>query len=310
MKICNNVSPAESCCGLETTATLGTFDGVHIGHRHILHRVISHAIETGKQSAVITFDRHPASVLHPENSPKILTTLDEKLAVFETLGIDVVYVLTFTKQIADMTAEQFIVKYLLDCLGMSCFIVGYDHGFGKERKGSTDSLRELTHKYNFTLEIQQPVTYNGMIVNSSAIRIIIADGKVDMASELLGNDYSFDGSVVPGLGYGKEIGYPTANIKLSNQEKIVPADGVYTGWMRHGAEKMDAVISIGPRPTFNCDETAIEVHVPDFDGDIYDAEVSVGFRQRLRDIEKFDSKEELIEQIKKDIEMLNQHIPL
>lgn len=306
MKVYKNISPSDSYCELKTTVTLGTFDGVHIGHRHILKKVISNAEQSGEQSAVVTFDRHPNSVLKPESSPKLLTTPDEKIALFENLGIDIVLVITFTKQISEMSAEQFIKKYLIDSLGMNHFIAGYDHGFGKNRRGSSDTLEELAQKYNFTLEIQKPLSYNGIIINSSTIRTNLIKGKIDAASELLGTDYSFRGDVITGHGTGRKIGVPTANIAIKDPEKIIPLSGVYVGWLKFEGEKKEAVISLGSRPTFDREEDTIEVHVPRFTGDLYGKEVNVGFSRRLRNIVKFDSEQELIRQIKKDIEMMNQ----
>lgn len=310
MKICRGVSPADTCCGLKTTVTLGTFDGVHIGHRYILNKVISNAEHSGEQSAVITFNRHPYEVLKPESTPKLLTTLDEKIALFEAIGINIVYIIEFTRKISEMNPEQFISRYLVDCLGMSHFIVGYDHGFGKGRKGSSEVLQKFAMKYDFTLEIQSPVEYNGIIVNSSTIRNYLLMGKTDAASDLLGTDYSFRGNVISGYGLGKKIGIPTANITLIDQEKIVPLSGVYAGWIEFIDQKREALIHLGSRPTVNRNEEGIEVHIPDFTGDLYGKEVRVGFKRRLRNIKQFESEQALVQQIKKDIEVLNQLILL
>ena len=310
MKIYKNFDISRSNCGFKTTVTLGTFDGVHIGHREILKKVIDRAEQSGEQSSVVTFDRHPSTVLKPDLSPNLLSTLDEKLSLFETIGIDITFVISFTKQIAEMNAEQFMKEYLITCLGMSHFIVGYDHGFGKERKGTSDILRELAHKYNFILEILKPVTYNGMVVNSSIIRSYLSEGKVDSASVLLGTDYSLRGYVISGHGLGRKIGIPTANIMINDPKKIIPLSGVYAGWLEFEGTKRESVLCLGSRPTFNREEEAIEVHIPEFGGNLYGKEVKVGFSQRLRDIEKFESQQALVQQIKKDIETLKQLVLL
>jgi len=302
MKIYKNFKPSPKNCGIKTVATLGTFDGVHIGHRHILNRVINRAEQTGIKAVVLTFDRHPVSIIKPDFSPKLLTTLDEKLVIFEKTGIDITFVLTFTKHIADMTADQFIKEYLIDCLGMNCFIVGYDHGLGKDRAASSDKLKEHAQKLSFNLEVVQPIKREGVIVNSSTIRNHVLQGRVDLASALLGEDYSFLGQVVEGRGVGKEIGFPTANIVPKNPEKIIPANGVYAGWIKIEHKKRHAVITIGPKPTFDLKEELIEIHIPDYEADLYKRILQIGFVRKLRDIEKFESKHSLIQQIKYDID--------
>jgi riboflavin kinase / FMN adenylyltransferase len=303
MKIYRNFTPSQPYCGIRSTVTLGTFDGVHIGHRQILHRVVENASKTGEKGVVVTFDRHPISVINPEVSPGMLTTLEEKLDLFAEAGIDCTYILTFTLQIAKMSAELFIKEYFIDCLGMTCFIVGYDHGFGKDRKASTKELREYSHHLNFNLEIVKPVTHFGTIVKSSTIRARILEGNVLAASKLLGRNYSFSGKVVHGQGIGKKIGFRTANLQKEDPEKILPPAGVYSGWVKLEGKKLLAVISIGPRPTFNSTEEVIEAHIPEFEGDLYGQCLQVGFLDFQRGIQKFDSADSLVKQIKKDIEI-------
>jgi riboflavin kinase/FMN adenylyltransferase len=301
---------ASSCCGIKSAATLGTFDGVHIGHRRILEKVITYASDNGLQSAVVTFDRHPASFLYPDKAPQLLTTTEEKLELLEETGIENVFIIEFTNQIANMSPDDFIQQYLVKCLGLCHFVVGYDHGFGKDRKGSAESLDRIAHLNGFSVEIQPPVTVNGVLVSSSAIRKCITDGAVDTADEMLGRDFSLTGKVVSGHGVGKTIGIPTANIEPSSHEKIVPRRGVYAGWIVFENIKREAVISLGPRLTFGDAVDSIEVHVPEFHGDFYGKNAKIGFTKRIRDMRKFNSTEELIIQIKKDIELMNHLIPL
>ena len=302
MKIYKDFKPTPGLCGFTTVATLGTFDGVHIGHRKILEQVKARAEQTELHAVVLTFEHHPISVLKPDFSPKLLSTLDEKLIIFEKIGIDKVFILTFTKNIADMTAEQFITEYLKDCLGMSYFIVGYDHSLGKGGTASSKILQEYAQKFNFHLEIVRPITKDGMIVKSSTIRNHVLNGRVDLASVLLGEQYSFLGQVVEGRGCGEKIGFPTANIIPKDAGKIIPASGVYGGWIEIEKEKKDAVITIGPRPTFDLKEEIIEIHIPDFEGVLYGKILRVGFVRKLRNVEKFESQLALIKQIKNDIE--------
>ena len=201
-----------------------------------------------------------------------------------------------------MTAEQFTAEYLKDCLGMSYFIVGYDHSLGKGGTASSKILQEYAQKFNFHLEIVRPITKDGMIVKSSTIRNHVLNGRVDLASVLLGEQYSFLGQVVEGRGCGEKIGFPTANIIPKDAGKIIPASGVYSGWIKFEDEKKDALITIGPSPTFDLEEELIEIHIPDYEGNLYGKSVRIGFVKRLRDIEKFESQEKLIQQIKNDIE--------
>lgn len=303
MNIYRNFAPTQPFCGIRSAVTLGTFDGVHVGHRQILKRVVEYSRKSGDKAVVVTFDKHPISVLNPENSPGMLTTLNEKIELFAEAGIDSTFILTFTQQIARMSAELFIKEYFIDCLGMTCFIVGYDHGFGKDRKASTKELREYAHHLKFCLEIVKPVIRCGTIVKSSTIRSRILEGKVGAAATLLGRNYSFRGKVIHGQGIGNNIGIPTANLLKEDLEKILPLSGVYAGWVELEGKKLHAVISIGSRPTFNSPEEAIEVHIPGYTGDLYGQYLHIGFYDRLREIQKFDSEESLVEQIKKDIEI-------
>ena len=301
MNVCRDFAPSQPYCGIQSAVTLGTFDGVHIGHRHILQRVVEHARKTGEKAVVVTFDRHPSEVLNPEASPGLLTTQAEKMELFAEAGIDSTFILTFTEQIARMTAESFMKEYFIDCLGMTCFIVGYDHGFGKDRKASTKELREYAQRLNFCLEIVKPVVRGGTIVKSSTIRVLIQEGKVRSASTLLGRDYSLRGKVIHGQGMGKKIGIQTANLLLEDPEKILPLAGVYSGWVEFDGKRLSALIAIGPRPTFGELEEAIEVHIPGYTGDLYGQKLHIGFSDRLRKIIKFDAPESLVEQIQRDI---------
>lgn len=301
MKILKTVPLSLDTGQNKTSVTLGTFDGVHIGHRHILHEVISRSKSAGETSLVLTFDSHPLSVLKSDFSPKLLMTLDEKLTVFERIGIDITCIIPFTKEIAGLSARQFIEDYLLKRFNMGTLIVGYDHGFGKKGGEGRESFHDLSSLLNFSLKTVEPVEHDGIIIKSSKIRSLIADGDVESASRLLETDYSLKGTVVQGKGLGKKIGIPTANVEPDNKEKIVPADGVYAGWAEHEGKRLNAVVHIGPRPTFDIEKESIEAHLFEFSGNLYGKKIRIGFIRKLRDILRFGTQDELTNQIKNDI---------
>ncbi len=301
MKVYRSFTPSSGECGFRSAVTLGTFDGVHLGHRRILERVVARSRADGIESVVVTFDRHPASVLRKAVSPGLLTALDEKLDLFRESGIDRVYVLHFTREVAETPADTFIRDQLVRCFGMRHFVVGYDHGFGRNREVTTERLREYSRDLGFDLEITEPVVCRDMVVKSSVIRSMIRQGDVRTAAELLGREYTVCGHVVHGEGLGRQIGIPTANITADSPEKILPGQGVYAGWGEAGNIRTPGVISIGPRPTFDITEETIEIHLPGYSGDLYGARMCIGFTARLRDIERFESREALVKRIQLDI---------
>jgi len=303
MKILKTVPLSLTNGDIKTSITLGTFDGVHIGHRHILQEVISRAKSVGEISLVLTFDSHPLSILKPGFSPKLISTLDEKLTDFEKIGIDITSIIPFTKEIAGLSARRFIEDYLLKRFNMGTLIVGYDHGFGAKNGDSRESFHDLSSLLNFSLKIVEPVEHDGIIVKSSEIRSLIADGDVESASRLLETDYSFIGTVVEGNRLGKKIGIPTANVEPENKDKIIPSGGVYAGWVEHEGKRRSAVVHIGPRPTFDIEKEAIEAHLLEFSENLYGKKIRLGFIRKLRDILRFETQDELIYQIKNDIKI-------
>ena len=303
IKVFHDFSPKPSACGEDTTLTLGTFDGVHRGHCRILERVREHAVRTGTAGAVVTFDRHPMTVVRPGSAPQILTTLEEKVALFAENGIDTVHVVTFTADVAEMTAERFVEERLLGCLSMRHMIVGYDHHFGKGRSGTQTSLEDIARRHGFTVAVQEPMKYNGRIVKSTAIRESLQNGDVRGAAEMLGRVYTVSGHVAHGTGTGTRLGFPTANVTVADATKLIPKDGVYAGWISFGQYRFDAVMNIGGRPTFNVHGgDVIEVHIPGYTGDMYDADVRVGFSGRIRDISTFQTEQDLVQRISEDVE--------
>jgi len=306
MHVTYTFTPSDKSCGYHTAATLGTFDGVHEGHRHLLSRLVDVSREKSIESAILTFDAHPQTIINPEHAPKMLSTLDEKLKTFESLGIDRVFILHFTTDIARMEAREFIERYLIDCLGVSHYIVGYDHHFGNDKLSSSKRLHEFADEHGFTVEIIPPVVIDGMTVKSSTVRDLLSNGNVERAMGMLGEPYSFEGIVTRGRGVGKNLGFPTANIHAVDGRKQLPGDGVYAGSVILDGKQHEAVTVIGSNPTFNLSQTIIETHILDLDDNIYDKKIRVGFINRLRNIKKFNTTGDLVRQITLDIEQTRQ----
>jgi len=281
--------------------TIGNFDGVHRGHKEIFKKIVQEARETHKKSVVITFDPHPQKIIHPEKRPFfLLTPLQEKLDLIASCGIDASLLIAFSSDFAEISAGQFVEDILWKKLRLSKLFVGYDYVFGKGKQGNTEFLKASGKKFSFQVEEIGVVEADGMIASSTNIRLSILAGNVKLASEMLGRPYSVSGVVIKGYRRGTEItGYPTANIK---SEKVIPATGVYAIIAELNATRHHGVINIGNNPTFGNEETSAEVHLFDFEGDIYGKDITILFIDRLRDEKKFKSPEELGRQIKRDIE--------
>jgi len=296
--------------GRGSAVTIGAYDGLHLGHRAVIAEVRREAESRGLASAVVTFDRHPAAVVRPETAPKLLCDLDQKLELLESTGIDLVVVITFDEQRAAETAEEFVQEVLVDCLRARTVIVGADFHFGKARGGNVALLNQLGPELGFDVHGMALVDVDGQPaagqqrVSSTAIRRALAEGDVEAAAEMLGRPHEVRGLVHHGDKRGRELGFPTANVSVPGSI-LLPADGIYAGWLRReGGEVLPTAISLGRRPTFyeTADASLLEAHVLDFAGDLYDERVAVRFVQRLRGEAKFDSVEELIEQMQRDID--------
>ncbi|MDE0802000.1 MAG: bifunctional riboflavin kinase/FAD synthetase [Acidimicrobiales bacterium] len=299
--------------GRGAVVTIGAYDGLHLGHRAVIDRVKAVAADQGLSSAMVTFDRHPASVVRPESAPKLLCDLDQKLELLESTGIDVVVVVTFDELRAAETAEEFVQEVLVDCLGARSIIVGADFHFGKGRGGNVALLEEMGPSLGFEVQGMPLVDADGAPaergerVSSTAIRRALAEGDLAKASAMLGRDHEVRGVVAHGDARGREIGFPTANVSVPGSIQL-PADGIYAGWIERAAPdaQVGAVhataISLGRRPTFyeTADASLLEAHVLDFDGDLYDEHVAVRFVERIRGEEKFDSVDALVAQIEQD----------
>ncbi|MGV7929623.1 MAG: bifunctional riboflavin kinase/FAD synthetase [Spirochaetota bacterium] len=293
--------PAEKGYFRNPVVTLGSFDGVHLGHRRIFSMVLNIARQKGGDAIVITFNTHPRKVLTPLTPPKILTTTDEKLRAIGDCGIENVVLLDFTHDMAEMNATGFFNEIVLRKIGVIDIVVGYDHAFGKNREGTIDFLRELSKTRGFGVTRVEPKNFYSRPVSSTWIRTEIEDGNVKLASALLGRNYGLRGTVAPGAGRGAKIGFPTANIVPEDRDKVIPGDGVYAVRVRLEDERsFKGMLNIGTNPTFDGVQRTIEVNIFDFDSDLYGRALEVEFVERLREEVRFASVKELVAQLEKD----------
>ena len=287
----------------KSVITLGTFDGLHLGHQQIVDKVIQKSRKSGGRSFLITFDPHPRKVIPGRNDVKILSTLDEKEVILEQLGLENLFVINFTTEFSKQSPEEFVKKYLVDGIGLQEIVIGHDHHFGKERDGNFELLQNLGRKFNFTVTLIPEFSVEGETVSSTKIRKALLAGDVLKAGKMLGRNYSFKGKIVRGDGRGRKLGFPTANLSTGNEDKLIPAKGIYAAECIVENEKHFGLLSLGSRPTFHKDGDIIpEFYIFDFDRDIYDKIMQVNLVERIRDEEKYNSVDELIIQMKKDEE--------
>lgn len=284
-----------------SVVTIGVFDGVHVGHQAIMGKVRDGALRRGVKSVVITFDRNPVEAIDPGTDISYITTLDQKLGLIEKQGIDTVLVLPADGDLVKMSAEDFVADVVHGKFAAVKAVVGSNFAFGRGRAGNVKLLESLSGKYGYEVEVVQPVRRGEVTVSSTVIRSLIGAGRVEEANDMLGHHYVMLGQVVKGSGIGRDIGYPTANIKPADRQ-VIPSDGIYAVDACIGNEWMRAVASIGVRPTVGDGTHAIEVHVMDFAGDMYGAQIETAYLKRLRDEEKFPGVEDLKLQIARDIE--------
>jgi riboflavin kinase/FMN adenylyltransferase len=283
-----------------TVITIGNFDGVHLGHRAILARVVQRARELGGQAVAVTFDPHPLKLLRPEMALPLLTTPEQKLNLLAGCGLDAVVVLPFTREFAALPARDFVTGYFCERLRVREVVIGHDYAFGRGREGNIDLLKEMGTGHGFTVQVVWAVEADSAVVSSSLIRALLRLGKVAEGGRLLGRPYGVAGTVVRGKGRGaKLLGVPTANIRPVNE--LLPASGIYAVKVRRGAAILPGVANIGTCPTFDNCEFTLEVHLLDFDGDLYGEDLGVDFVARLREERRFPSIEALAAQIHADI---------
>jgi len=281
--------------------TVGSFDGLHKGHIKIFEKVLELSNKNNGTSFVITFEPHPRSVISKDFDLKILTSLEEKKEVLEKIGIENLMVINFTKEFSQLTSDEFIKQYIVDKIGSSQMVIGHDHKFGKDRLGDEKKLREVGKIYNLDVTAVPPEMLNGEIISSTKIRNALFAGDVEKAGSLIGRNYTLAGIIVKGMQRGRLLGFPTANIQPDDENKALPMNGVYIVKCLLENEIHFGIMNIGYRPTFeNKHEVVSEVHILNFDRDIYGKYFKVEFLKRLRNEKKFESKEDLIHQIEAD----------
>ncbi len=279
--------------------TIGSFDGIHLGHRKLMELTKDSALKLNLPSVVLTFHPHPLKVLHPEGKVHLITTFEKKIELIKAIGIDYLIYITFTPEFASMTPEDFIENVIVKKLNPVKIIVGHDFAFGIGKSGNIALLEKLANKLNFDLMVVSPIKIGNKIVSSTLIRRLVLSGKVCAVKRFLGRHYSVHGKVVKGSGRGKKLGYPTANI--IPEEELFPKDGVYATLVKIDNEFHDSATNIGSNPTFEEEIRRIETYIFNFNKDLYDKEIEVFFVARLRPEIKFDNSTELENRIKKDI---------
>jgi riboflavin kinase/FMN adenylyltransferase len=281
--------------------TSGTFDGVHVGHQKILHRLKEVATKNNGETVVITFWPHPQMVLHPENhSLKLLNTFEEKAALLKAEGIHHLLRIEFTKEFSLISSLDFIQNILVETIGTKKLVIGYDHRFGHNREGSFEQLKINATNYGFDVEEIPRQDVDHISVSSSKIRQALENSQIETATHLLGRPYTITGQVVQGDKLGRELGYPTANIEVDSRYKLIPSDGIYAVTVTYENKTFKGMLYIGPRPTVNGTQRVIEVNLFDFNKDIYGDRLIVHFHQLLRQDKKFDSLETLKNQLHRD----------
>lgn len=283
--------------------TIGTFDGVHSGHRKVLDRLKKIASEIHGETVVFTFHPHPRQVVSPgEKNLRLLNTLDEKVELLRFSEIDHLVVYPFTPGFARLTYQEFVRDILVEKIKPACVVVGYDHKFGHKREGDFNCLRECSEKFSFKIENLDVLLINEVNVSSTRIREALESGEVLRANKYLGYPYELHGRVVQGNRLGREMGFPTANIEAAEITKLIPGHGVYAVKIKHAGCLYNGMLNIGTRPTFNhnADNRSIEVNIFDFDEVLYGDQISLVFYDKIRDEIKFSGKEALIEQLHKD----------
>jgi riboflavin kinase/FMN adenylyltransferase len=300
MKICFNYN---QCSYNENTVlTVGTFDGVHAGHRRIIETMQERASALASRSCLVTFNPHPQQVLSKSGKKniRILTSLEEKAQILEDIGIDILLVIPFTVEFANISAEEFVHTILIQNIGIKEIVVGHDHAFGKDREGSIDNLKSFGEHWGFGVTVVPPLLDNGVPVSSTRIRKLIQERRLEEAHNFLGRPFSFTGTVVRGDGRGRSLNYPTANIVLKHPEKIMVPDGIYVCEVDLNGTPFKAMMSIGFRPTFNAQKHTVEVHILDFDQNLYGEAITVCVLHFIRDELKFENELELIKRMDLD----------
>ena len=283
--------------------TIGTFDGVHLGHREVISELKRISAFSGGESVVFTFEPHPRIVIAPqEDSLRLLSTKNEKINLMEKIGIDHLVIYPFTVDFSKLSYNEFVRNILVGKMNISSLVVGYDHRFGQGRKGDFSSLELLSKELNFKVEQLSQLLVDSKVVSSTKIRLALEAGDVSKANHFLGYRYSLSGKVIEGKQLGRKLGFPTANIETFDNHKLVPGDGVYAVFVKTGEKIYKGMLNVGIRPTvnYNADHKSIEVHIFDFDSDIYNSGITLYFVMKIRDEQKFAGIVELHKQLVQD----------
>ncbi|NEW82188.1 MAG: bifunctional riboflavin kinase/FAD synthetase [Mariniphaga sp.] len=283
--------------------TIGTFDGVHLGHREVISELKRISTLSGGDSVVFTFDPHPRIVIAPqEDSLRLLSTKKEKINLMEKIGIDHLVIYPFTSEFSKLPYNEFVKNILVRRMNMASLVVGYDHRFGQGRKGDFNSLEILSNELNFKVEQLSELLVDNKVVSSTKIRSALEAGEIPKANHFLGYRYPLSGKVIEGKQLGRKLGFPTANIETLDDHKLVPGDGVYAVFVQTKGGIFKGMLNIGIRPTvnYNADHKSIEVHIFDFESDIYNSEITIYFVSKIRNEQKFDGIVELHEQLVQD----------
>jgi riboflavin kinase / FMN adenylyltransferase len=287
--------------------TSGTFDGVHLGHQKILTKLKEIASENNGESVIITFYPHPRTVLFNDSQNlKLLNTLTEKILLLKQFGIDHLIIIPFTREFSEISSTNFIEEILIKKIGAKALVIGYDHRFGKNREGGFEYLKENAESFGFEVMEIPRHDVESIGISSSLIRNALLEGDVKQAALLLGANYTLSGKVVKGKQLGRTLGFPTANIYVMEDYKLIPSDGVYAVFINYNSQIFKGVLNIGKRPTIEGKDRTIEVNIFDFDKEIYGENLTISFEQKIRDEQKFDSLEALKKQIDLDANQAKQ----
>lgn len=287
--------------------TLGNFDGVHLGHQKILKRIIDEAGRIHGESVVITFEPHPLKLLHPEQCPPLLTPFGKKMTLMERTGVQKVLCIQFTKAFSEMSPHEFVKQVLKQKLGAKKVVVGYNYRFGKGKFGDSESLKTICLLFDIAVEVVDALTVGDTLVSSSRVRDLVRRGEIESTSTLLGRNYSVTGQVIEGSKRGHALGFPTANLEIS-EDVLYPKPGVYAVEVEWNKVVLNGLANVGFNPTFNQRAFSLEVYLLDFNHQIYGHELEISFIKRIRDEIRFQSPSELIDQIKKDVLWAREHI--
>lgn len=285
----------------QSVITIGTFDGVHLGHQRLIERIKSLSKLTGGENIIITFHPHPRVVIHPEDKTlRLLNTVEEKIGLLEKYGVDNVVLVPFSRDFSEQTAESYISSFLVRSFQPRYIVIGYNHRFGKDRAGDYLLLEKMKQKFGYEMEEINKEALDDIDISSTRIREALLLGDVKLANELLGHSYTLSGTVVKGLQNGRKLGFPTANIQIHDELKLIPKTGIYAVRVIHGGIQYTGMLSIGYNPTFEGEKQTIEVNILDFNNDIYGEHLTIELVAFIRDEKKFESIELLVEAIRKD----------